>query len=69
MLSSDHAVSVELWPVGCQFPATGDNPYDDNGPVVGGAVTAGPSLPAREARVATAMTGRARTTARIPPAT
>ncbi|WUD76938.1 hypothetical protein OG937_37180 [Streptomyces sp. NBC_00510] len=77
MLLSDHAVSVELWPVACQFPATGDDPYDDNWPVIGGAVTTSegsrrftdPSLPTLEARVATAMTARAMTTARIPPAT
>jgi hypothetical protein len=39
VLLSDHASSVELWPVGYQFPAAGDNSYDDNWLVIGGAVT------------------------------
>ncbi|MFE0626170.1 hypothetical protein ACFW3D_04290 [Streptomyces sp. NPDC058864] len=39
MLLNDHTVSVELWPVGYQFPAGRGNPHDDNWLVIGGAVT------------------------------
>ncbi|MFF4958800.1 WapI family immunity protein [Streptomyces sp. NPDC001222] len=60
MLLSDHASSVELWPVGYQCPAAGDNSYDDNWLVIGGAVTTpegswrftDPSLLTHEAREA-----------------